>query len=69
MSNRGVMVSSARDVTVSITGDNWRPDMTRQFGPTENSHHIGGTPDLASMMKDYEYRHGRCSSFEIKIVK
>lgn len=52
---------------VQLTGDIWRPDMTRKTGPTET--HSLPDPDLRQLMRDYEARHGRCGSFDIKVIK
>jgi len=53
---------------ISVQGDIWQPDMTCLLGPNETSScHI--STSLVGLMKDYELRHGRCSSFTIKVIK
>lgn len=53
---------------VSIVGDVWQQDMTRNRGAREISNHIG-YPDLRKLLEAYETRNGRCSSFTIEVVK
>lgn len=55
-------------VIISIAGDIWQPDATRKRGVTETAS-VLEYPDLKSLIKGYENRHGRCSSFTIEVTK